>query len=227
MTVDKNEAIAFMGDVVGATVEACRLPALWVPSVVFSLATDMAVVAADWPFRDGLKPPTEHTITIMVLVILAKGWFSLTLCRIALAGLRGQVTGVLNQWVPVQAALRIGVVSVVLLFVVAIGLACLVLPGLYLAARWSQVTMALLDDRARWFDAAEVSNALSVGYRGPIVVLLSLLAIVTLIVESLVNDHTVLAWTYRAVGSTVGAALAAALYYQLSRRAPWHPETQP
>ena len=197
---------------------------LWVPAVTFSIAMDVAAFAANWPFRKGLNPPTEHTITVMVLLILAKGWFSLTLCRIALAGLRGQVTGVLNQWVSVQEALRIGVVTVVLLFPLLLGFVFLIVPGLYLLGRWSQATLALVDGRAQWFDATDASAGLTAGFRPAILIVLLSVATVTLLVEYLIADVTYLGWMYRAVASTIGAGLASAMYYELSRRAPWSPE---
>jgi len=197
---------------------------LWVPAVTFSIAMDVAAVAANWPFRRGLNPPTEHTITVMVLLILAKGWFSLTLCRIALAGLRGQVTGVLNQWVSVQEALRIGLVTVVLMFPIMLGFLFLVVPGMYLLGRWSQVTLALVDGRAEWFDSTDASDSLTAGWRPAILIVLLSVATATLLVEYLISDVTYLGWIYRAAGSTIGAALASAMYYGLSRRAPWNPE---
>jgi hypothetical protein len=94
----------------------------------------------------------------------------------------------------------------------------------YLAARWSQATLLLIDNRATWFDVTDASSSLTAGHRPSIAVLLVAVAAATLVVEGLVNDVTVLAWAWRAVGSTLGAALAASVYYQLSLRAPWHPE---
>ena len=200
------------------------MPGLWVPAVTFSIAMDVTAVAVNWPFRKGLNPPTEHTITVMVLLILAKGWFSLTLCRIALAGLRGQVMGVLNQWVSVQEALRIGVVTVVLMFPIVLGFMFLIVPGLYLLGRWSQVTLSLIDGRAQWFDATDASAGLTADLRSAILIVLLSVATVTLLVDYVIADVTFLGWIDRAVGSTIGAALASAMYYELSQRAPWGPE---
>lgn len=221
---DFNDAWEFIRDVGAATVEACRIPALWLPALSFSIAADIVAALIEWPFRGGATPPTEHTITVMAILILAKGWFGLTLCRVALAGLRGQVTGVLNQWVPVQAALRIAAVTIVLLAPIVIGLAILIVPGLFLLSRWSQATLLLVDERAQWFEAADESSSLTAGYRAAILILLLSLGTVTLLIEYLIHDMTLLAWLYRAAGSLVGAALAAAMYYELSRRAPWNPE---
>lgn len=214
------EAVGLIRDVVTEAARISLRPALWVPAVTFSLGADAVVAAVDYPFRTGLPPPPEHAITTMVLVILAKGWFSLTLARVALAILRGQVPGILNQWVPVTAALRIGFVSVVLLAPILLGLLALIVPGLYLAARWSQVTLLLIDNQAKWFDAAEASSWLTAGRRSAILLLLAAVAVVTVPLESLANHVTVLAWIWRAVASTVGAALAASLYFQLDLRAP-------
>ena len=226
MTRDLNDPIEFGREVAASTFDIARMRALWVPAVLFSLGADTAVAIVEWPLRAGLAEPPERAFTTIVLVILAKGWFSLTLCRIALAGLRGQMMGVLNQWVSVQDALRIGVVVVALVFPIVLGLLCLVAPGLYLLARWSQVTMVLIDNRAQWFDAAEQSSSLTKGFRAPIIGLLLVLGILTGVTDYAVHGIVALEWIHRAVGSTVGAAFAAALYYQLSRRAPWDPESQ-
>ena len=60
------------------------------------------------------------------------------------------------------------------------------------------------------------------GARGLAILLVLLITgIVTLVVEFLIHDRTLFAWIYRAAASTLGAGLAAALYYELTRRAPW------
>ncbi len=210
-----RETGEFIRDVLGEAARISLRPALWIPAVAFSLCADAVVTAVDYPFRSGLPPPPEHAITTMVLVILAKGWFSLTLARVALAMLRGQVPGILNHWVPVTTALRIAVVSVVLLAPILLGLLLLIVPGLYLAARWSQVALLIADDEAKWFDAAEASHWLTAGRRSAILLVFAAVALVTVPLGSLVNNLTVLGWIWRAVAGTFGAALAASLYHQL------------
>ena len=111
------------------------------------------------------------------------------------------------------------------MFPILLGFAFLIVPGLYLLGRWSQVTLALVDGRAQWFDSADASAGLTAGFRPAILIVLLSAATVTLLVEYLISDATFLAWIYRAVASTIGAALASAMYYELSRRAPWGPET--
>ena len=226
MTNDFAEGGDFIRDVFRSMFEALRMRDLWLPAITVSIAMDIAAVAIDWPFRKGMNYATEHSITVMVLLILGKSWFALTLCRIALAGLRGQVTGVLNQWVSVQEALRICVVTIVIMFPILLGFAFLIVPGLYLLGRWSQVTLALIDGRAQWFDAADASDGLTAGFRPAILIVLLSVATATLVVEYLISDVTYLTWIYSAVASAIGAALASAMYYELSRRAPWGPEDQ-
>jgi hypothetical protein len=51
--------------------------------------------------------------------------------------------------------------------------------------------------------------------------LLVAVAIVTIPIEYVVNDVPALAWAWSAIGSTLGAALAASVYVELERRAPW------
>jgi len=225
MTTDRGDGpVDFIRDVLAHAGTISLRPALWIPAATISLAADAVVALVNYPFRDGLPPPPEHAITTMVIVILAKGWFSLTLARIALAILRRQHAGFLNQWVPVTAALRIAFVSLVLLAPILLGLLFLVVPGVYLLARWSQATLALIDDRATWFDAADMSNSLTAGYRPWIILIFAIVAAVAVPIDNVVERLTPLAWLWRAVGSTFGAALAASMYYELSWRAPWRPE---
>lgn len=160
----------------------------------------------------------------MVLTILGRAWFALTLSRIALALLRGQVAGFLNQWVPVQLALQVLAVTLVLVLPILAGTFCLVVPGAYLAARWSQVVMLLLDGRAQWFEALEHSSSLTAGFRFQIVLILIATTLVAVLGDRLFNNITLLEWAWRAVSVTFAAALSASLYYHLSLRAPWNPE---
>lgn len=224
LAFDFNDAWEFIRDVCAATIEVCRIPSLWIPAIAFSIGADIVASLIEWPFRKGTDFAAPHTITVLILLILAKGWFGLTLCRVALAGLRGQVTGIGMQWVSVQEALRIGFITIVLLLPVLIGFVIVLGPGLYLLSRWSQTTLVLVDEKAQWFDAADQSHALTTGYKGAILILLLSLSTVTLVIEYFVHDVTPVAWLYRASGTLVGAALAAAMYYELSRRAPWNPE---
>ena len=227
----------FAKDVAAETRRLALEPALWVPAVTVSLAADGLMATLAWPFRDGLLPPPERTITVMAIVILAKAWFSLTLCQIGLAIARGQHAGVLNNWVPVTTALRIGLVVCVVFVPIALGTLLLVVPGLYLLALWSQVALVLLDHRARWFEAAEHSGALTAGYKLPILLLWMIVLGATALSGAFAHNlgaspadglvGTGLAWIGRAAGSTIGAALAASMYYQLSLRAPWNPEAVP
>ncbi len=216
----------FIRSVMADAVHASLRRDLWIPAVSISLVADAIVAAFDWPFGPGLPPAPERTITVMVLVILGKAWLSLTLCKVALALLRGQMAGLLNQWVPVTSALRIGSVSLVLLAPILLGTICLMLPGLYLLARWSQVVLILVDERATWFDAVEMSGALTAGYRWHILLILTGVSVLTLLGARMSDLFTPLAWAWRAAASTFGAALAAAMYRQLDLRAPWNPESE-
>jgi hypothetical protein len=219
---DLQESTEFMRDTLRATMDVARMPALWLPAVLLSVGSDMIVAAVNYPFHAGDPPPPERAITVMVLTILAKGWFSLTLCRIALAGIRGQATGVLNQWVSVQTALRVAAICLVLLGPILLGLLALIVPGVYLMVRWSQVVLLLIDEEAHGFDAVQASGALTAGYRPSLMMLLVAVGLVTALLEYLVGDITLLVWIYRALASIFGAALAAATYAELTRRAPWN-----
>jgi hypothetical protein len=122
--------------------------------------------------------------------------------------------------VSVQDALRIGFVTLVFMFPTLLGFAFLIVPGSICSADGSQVTLALIDGRAQWLDAGDASSGLTAGFRPAILIVLLTVATATLVVEYLISDVTYLTWIYSAVGSAVGAALASAMYYELSRRRP-------
>ena len=226
-----DEALDFARDVLTDVAYLVREPVLWIPAVALSLSTDILMSVMDWPFRNNLAAPPERSITTMAIVILAKAWFGLTLCQIALARLRGERAGFIVNWVPVTSAIRIGIVCVCLMAAIVAGTLLLVLPGLYLLAHWSQAAMTLLDRRARWFDAASYSASLTDGYKAPIVGMWLVVLLIATGLEAIGSGlgvapgaQTLLSWTGRAIASLTGAALAASTYYQLSASAPWEPE---
>ena len=108
--------------------------------------------------------PAGHTIVNAVLVLLARGWLGLTLVAVAIALARGDRAGLLRNWVHVLRALKIAAVSLALLVPILVGRMLLVLPGVYLLLRWSQVVPAMLDRQIRMLDATRFSEAIASVY---------------------------------------------------------------
>jgi hypothetical protein len=228
--------MSFVADVFASAWRAFRRPVVWIPAALLSLAADAIVHSLHWPSTDAEPPPTQRVIVTFALVILGQAWFALTVTNVALAVLRGQRAGFLRQWVHVIRALEIGLVTLVLLVPIALGTLLLIVPGVYLVLLWSQVVLVIIDDQARLFAAANWSASLTDGYRLQIlgvwlvVWIISSLAPVPIVA---MGDLDVpwaaglslgASWAWNAITHTFGIALAAALYLELSRRAPWKPE---
>ena len=208
---------------------------LFLPAAVGSLICDVFILWARWPFVAGAPLPSPSVIVGVVLLLLARGWFSLTLCNVALAMLRQRPASIAAQWVPVTTALRIFVVTIALVLPIAIGTLLLIVPGVILLLMWSQVTMLIIDDRAAAFDAPSWSASLTAGYRWQIFVVWLVIWGVSAFVE-FAGRQVVSAggpgsfpepiaigasWIWNIVVSSAGIALAAGLYSELVTRAPW------
>jgi len=222
----------FAAEVVRDAIDVARVPAVAIAGATVSLVPDLVLAALRWPFHDASITPAEPAITTMACLILAKAWLTLTVWNMALAWLRRQPEGFFNNWVSVQTALRVGVVNIPLLAAIVLGSLVFVVPGLYLLALWSQAPLAMIDGRARWFDAANYSASLTDGFKMPIIGLWIVVMVATaavtwaigagLPVIGLGGVVTPMTWAVRAAMSVWGAALGAATYFNLDERAPWN-----
>jgi hypothetical protein len=75
-----------------------------------------------------------------------------------------------RQWLPFYAvspalALQAAVITLCLALPILAGALFLIVPGVFLALRWSQTLMLIADERTRWFDAAEASADLVHGQK--------------------------------------------------------------
>ena len=227
----------FAEEIVRDAVEVMREPRIALPALGISLIADAVLAGLEWPFRNPTHSPVESTVTTMACLMLAKAWLELTVMHMGLAYLRREPVGFWRQWVPVQSALRILVVSMVLLAPIALGTLLLVLPGLYFLAKWSQATMAMIDGTAHWFDAADYSASLTAGYKLPIALLWTAIFLTGALLAWTVT--TALSWTglvglrpvmdalLRAGAYLIGASLMVSLYFNLEDRAPWNVKAAP
>jgi hypothetical protein len=222
----------FAAEVVRDAVDVAREPAVAIAGAMVSLIPDLVLAAVRWPFHDPRITPAEPAITTMVCLILAKAWLTLTVWNMALAWLRRRPVGLLNNWVSVQTALRVGVVNLPLLAAIVVGTLVFVAPGLYLLAMWSQAPLAMIDGRARWFDAASYSASLTDGFKIPLIglwiIVMAATAALTWAIDAglpvigLGGAATPVMWALRAAMSVWGAALGASMYFNLDERAPWN-----
>lgn len=222
----------FAAAIVRDALDVAREPQVAIAGALVSLIPDVVLAALRWPFHDPLITPEEPAITTMACLILAKAWLALTVWNMALAWLRRQPVGFLTNWVPVQTALRVAVVNIPLLWAIVLASLVFLVPGLYLLAMWSQAPLAMIDGRARWFDAANYSASLTDGYKIPLICLwiavMSGAAILTAAVGAALPfiglgiAVTPVTWALRAAFSVWGAALGAAMYFNLDERAPWN-----
>jgi hypothetical protein len=221
----------FAAEIVRDAIDVARVPQVALAGALVSLVPDLVLVALRWPFHDTRITPEEPAITTMACLILAKAWLTLAVWNMALAWLRRQPVGFLTNWVPVQTALRVGVVNIPLLAAIALASLAFMVPGLYLLAMWSQVPMAMVDNQSRWFDAANYSASLTDGYKIPLVVLWLIVMMASAVVTWTIGTAlpfiglgtavTPLTWALRAALSVWGAALGASMYFNLDERAPW------
>ena len=224
----------FAAELVRDAIDVARVPTVAIAGGMVSLIPDLVLAALRWPFHDPSVTPTEPAITTMACLILAKAWLTLTVWNMALAWLKRRPAGFLENWVSVQTALRLGVVNICLLAAIVLGSLMFVAPGLYLLAMWSQAPLAMIDGRARWFDAANYSASLTDGFKMPLIGLWLVVMVVTAGVTAAVSAGlpfvglggavTPVTWALRAAMSVWGAALAAATYFNLDERAPWNSE---
>ena len=223
----------FATEVVRDAIDVAREPAVAIAGAMVSLVPDLVLAALRWPFHDPRITPEEPAITTMACLILAKAWLTLTVWNMALAWLRRQPVGFLQNWVSVQTALRLAVVNIPLIATIVLASLAFVVPGLYLLAMWSQAPLSIIDGRARWFDAANYSQSLTDGYKMPLIALWLIVAVATWALTSAIGAGlpfiglgaavTPITWLVRAALSIWGAALGASIYFNLDQRAPWNP----
>ena len=228
----------FVGAVFTSTLRALKHPAFLIPAFLIALAAEVIVAQLEWPLDPSGPMPTPGSITTFILVMLGRAWFTLTLTMMALAALRGERVSLLRQWVHVIRALEVAVVCVALLVPIAFGTLLFIVPGVYLLLLWSQVAIVIMDNQARLFSSANWSAALTDGYRlqilGVWLIVWIVSALPPLAAASLETAATALetpsvwltwaTWGWNALTHTFGIALAAAMYLELSARAPWQPE---
>ncbi|MEZ5318380.1 MAG: hypothetical protein R2752_13350 [Vicinamibacterales bacterium] len=166
--------------VVEFTWRAVRRPSILGLSAAGTVGVHLAYrqLAADAEFW---MLPTS-TMPWVALALCAWGWLGLSVTRTALDVIRADFRPRPVHWVPLPVAFEAGVVALALAVPVLALLVFLIVPGLWLALRWSQATMLILDGEARWFEAAGDSAVWTDGRKTTILLVWLAFSAVTMVV---------------------------------------------
>ena len=146
------------------------VPALIIP--VASLLLSRVLNAALAPVHFGPFAPLIVMADFLLggAIKLAIAWAGLALLPLAIGLMRGESATFTSRLVPFGVFLRLVLVGGVAGLVGLVGLVLLIVPGIYVAIVWSQISALMVDGRADFFDAIEASQDLTRGSRGAVFV---------------------------------------------------------
>jgi hypothetical protein len=163
------------------------------------------------------------------LAVSARFWLGLSISMTAVDILRSD-----RRWLPFYAvspalALQAALITLCLALPMLAGAVFFIIPGVFLALRWSQTLMLIADERAQWFGAAEASADLVHGQKLDIFAIwlivggaLALATWIDGVVASMVLAtglptlvSTTLSVLLRIGGDAFSLALVGATYYEL------------
>ena len=158
----------------------------------------------------------QETMPWLALVVIARFWLGLCVTATVLAILRANGRWRPTQWVAPTTAFEVGAVVICLALPILAALLFLIVPGVWLALRWSQAAFLLLDRREAWFDAAEAS-ALVVQDRYLVVLAVWLIVGAANYALQMVEpvSPVALVWIIRVVADAFNLAVLASLYSTL------------
>lgn len=169
------------------------------PSAIGTIGSSLAF---GWIGTDaGIGTLPASSLGTIGAVLAVRFWLGLSVSMTAVDILRAG-----RQWVPFYAvppalAVQAAVVSACLVLPILAGALFLIVPGVFLALRWSQAPMLIADRRGEWFGAAEDSAVFVHGQK------LDILAIWLIVGAAL----TVAAWFDAIAASMMAAAGAPAI----------------
>lgn len=229
---------------VASVVRRAAEAALAAPAAIGVFAAAEAVVGlSSKPF---LSEASRHGFgwsgrdrVVLGLVLLVEMGLRWGLMAVGLRGLRGQPAAVSRLWIPAGTFVRLVAVLLGAFVPIAAGLALLVVPGIWLSVRWSQLEALILDGRASWFEALHESSVLTAGSRWRVLAILAVfnvagltLSVVSAVAGGLVGgifDTAVVASAW--VGGTLLSALRAfadvVVYLELRGERPSDPAGLP
>jgi hypothetical protein len=213
--------MSFCSAVVASAWVAARRPAVFVPLVLAVVGSHLAYRALG--VERGFWHLPQSSMPLVAVIVVARFWVTVSVLTTALAAQREprQQRGFL--WALPTTAFQAGVVSLGLAVPMLACLLFLIVPGIWLALRWSQATMLILDSQADWFDAADASADLVRGRYLEILALLTGVGCALALAEWVMvqpGAHIAIKWSLRAAASTGSSAIVAALYFELNRSLP-------
>ena len=114
-------------------------------------------------------------------------------------------------------AFEVGFVAICLAVPILAALLFFIVPGVWLAIRWSQAVFLLLDRREAWFESAEASGLI---VKDRYLIVLAVWVIVGAVTYALQALEPVaplaMIWAVRVVADAFNLAVLASLYYELA-----------
>lgn len=109
---------------------------------------------------EGLAHLSVPSLWMLGLLVSTRFWLGLSISMTAVDILRAH-----GRWRPFRLlapfrALQAAAVSIVLVLPIMAGALFLIVPGVFLALRWSQVAMLIADGRTEWNESLEASTVL-------------------------------------------------------------------
>ena len=216
-----------LADVLTSTGKALWKPSVLVPSAVATVGAWAAFRALE--VERGFWNLPWPTMQLVAVVVVARFWASLTVTASALRVMRRGFQPAPVYWVPATTAFQVAVVSVALTIPILAFALFLIVPGVWLALRWSQAALLILDAQADWFDSADISVDLTAGRKLEILVVWLGAGVVFAVAGWLGNTFTEMAGAVAGpapvaalpglalavVADAFGLVVAAAIYFQL------------
>jgi len=219
-----------LGDVLTSVSRTIWKPSVILPSAVTTVGAWAAFRALD--VDRGFWNLSWPVMQLVALVVVARFWAGLTVTASALRVMRRGYASAPIYWAPPTTTFQVAFVSLALLFPILAFALFLIIPGVWLALRWSQVALLILDEKADWFDSADISVDLTANRKLEILIvwLVSGLALavagwlgnVATDIAEVTAGATLLAEIPRLAVAVVcdafGLVVAAAIYFQLDTR---------
>jgi hypothetical protein len=197
--------------------QAARQPQVFLPTAAATVGSHLAYRALDADRGFWVLP--QSSMALLALVVIARSWVTISVMGTALAVLRGRAPRHM-QWVPPTTAFEVAVVAIGLAIPTLACLLFLIVPGIWLALRWSQTTMLVIDGQAAWFESADASARLTHGRRLEILTIWTMLGCGLLVIEWLMAAPFLplpAVWAVRLATTTFLASVLAAIYFELER----------
>jgi hypothetical protein len=189
-------------------------PAVLVPSAAATIGSALAFRALDAEHGFWVLP--QRTMAWLALVVIARFWLGLCVTATVLAILRANGRWRPTQWVAPAIAFEVGFVAICLAVPILAALLFFIVPGVWLAIRWSQAVFLLLDRRAAWFESAEASGlVVQDRYLRVLAVWLIVGAANYALQAAEPFAPAALVWGVRVFADTYNLAVLAALYHAL------------